>query len=51
MINLNYFYAHRSKNNYGAGRIIYFTFFKKWAVRGSNLRPPRCRRGALNQLS
>lgn len=23
----------------------------QWAMRGSNPRPPRCKRGALNQLS
>ena len=25
--------------------------FLLWAMRGSNPRPPRCKRGALNQLS
>ena len=26
-------------------------FVFMWAMRGSNPRPPRCKRGALNQLS
>ena len=26
-------------------------FGSLWAMRGSNPRPPRCKRGALNQLS
>ena len=26
-------------------------FLNLWAMRGSNPRPPRCKRGALNQLS
>ena len=28
-----------------------FRFCFLWAMRGSNPRPPRCKRGALNQLS